>query len=69
MDKKISAMPSKATPIGADTITILDSADANPSTQNKKALMSSIPISTAVQTALDLKIDNNQSIVNALIFG
>ena len=69
MDKKISAMPSKATPIGADTITILDSADANPSTQNKKALMSAMPISIAAQSALDLKIDNNQSIINALIFG
>lgn len=33
----------KTTPVGADEILLLDSADANPATKNKRALLSSLP--------------------------
>jgi len=52
-DTKISDLPLKASVLGADTITILDSAAGN---ANKKSTASGLPISTAAQTALNLKL-------------
>ena len=52
-NSKISALPSKAVPIGADITNILDSASAN---ADKKITLSSLPISTTAQTALNLKL-------------
>lgn len=52
-DQKISALTSKATPVGADTTVIVDSVGG----LNKKITLSTIPVSTPVQTELDLKED------------
>jgi hypothetical protein len=51
-DTKISALTSKAAPIGADVTNILDSAAGN---ADKKVTLANLPISTATQSALDLK--------------
>ena len=48
---KISALPSKATPVAADTTVIVDSIG----TTNKKITLDSMPISSAVSTALSAK--------------
>jgi hypothetical protein len=61
-DSKISALPTKATPIGADATNILDSAAAN---ADRKITLSSLPISTATQTALNTKMTGNAAIVAA----
>lgn len=50
-DKKISALTAKAAPIGADSLPIVDSVGGT----TKKALLSKLPISDAVQTALNTK--------------
>jgi hypothetical protein len=52
-DTRISALPTKATPVGADITNILDSAAAN---ADKKVTLSSLPVSTATQTAIDAKV-------------
>ena len=39
---KISWLPEKTTPISNDEVTILDGADSNPDTQNKRSLLSSL---------------------------
>lgn len=56
---KISALPSKATPVEADTLPIVDSVDG----LNKKITAGTLPVSTATTTALGLKAD--KSIVRA----
>ena len=61
-DSKISALPTKVTPIGADATNILDSAAAN---ADRKITLSSLPISTATQTALNTKMTGNAAIVAA----
>lgn len=53
-DTKISVLTLKATPIAADVTNILDSAAGN---ADKKVTLGSLPISTATQTALNLKAD------------
>ncbi len=58
-DSKISALTSKATPIGADYIPIVDSV-GTPTT--KRALLSSLPVSTAQQAAIDAVTPNWGSI-------
>lgn len=60
-DSKISALTSKATPIGADITNILDSAAAN---ADKKVTLASLPVSTATQTAIDAKVTD--AIVNGV---
>lgn len=52
-DTKISALPTKATPVSADIIPIVDSVG----TVNKKVTAGSLPISAATQTALNAKQD------------
>lgn len=52
-DSKISALPTKAVPISADILPIVDSTV----TDNKKITIGSLPISTATQTALNAKVD------------
>lgn len=56
---KISALPSKAIPISADTLPIVDSVD----TSNKKITIGTLPISTAAQTALNLKLTKGSSTI------
>jgi hypothetical protein len=51
-DTKISALPSKATPVNADTLPIVDSVG----TTNKKITIGTLPVSTATQTAIDAKV-------------
>jgi len=51
MSSKISDLASKATPVSADTLPIVDSVGG----LNKKITIGSMPISTAQQTAIDLK--------------
>jgi hypothetical protein len=50
-DTKISALTTKATPIGADILPIVDSTN----TSNKKVTIQTLPISDATQTALNAK--------------
>jgi hypothetical protein len=59
-DKKISQLTTKATPVGADVLPIVDSVALD----NKKITLATLPVSVPVQTAID-----NTSIINALIFG
>lgn len=54
-------MPTKAVPISADILPIVDSTV----TDNKKITIGSLPISTATQTALNTKITANAAIVAA----
>lgn len=56
---KISALPSKAIPISADTLPIVDSVD----TSNKKITIGTLPISTAAQTALNLKLTKGSNTI------
>lgn len=51
-NQKISDLTAKATPVGADTTVIIDSAAP---TTNKKITLDTLPISTPVQTALNAK--------------
>lgn len=60
-DSKISALPTKAVPISADILPIVDSTV----TDNKKITIGSLPISTATQTALNTKMTGNAAIVAA----
>lgn len=60
-DSKISALPTKAVPISADILPIVDSTV----TDNKKITIGSLPISTATQTALNAKVTGNAAIVAA----
>jgi hypothetical protein len=60
-DSKISALPTKAIPISADIIPIVDSTV----TDNKKITIGTLPISTATQTALNAKVTANTAIVGA----
>lgn len=53
-DTKISALPTKATPVSADIIPIVDSVG----TVNRKVTAGTLPISTATQTALNAKQDS-----------
>ena len=52
-DQKISALTSKATPVGADVTVIVDSVGG----ANKKITLTTMPISTAMQSALDAKLN------------
>lgn len=56
---KISALPSKAIPISVDTLPIVDSVD----TSNKKITIGTLPISTATQTALNLKLTKGSNTI------
>ena len=60
-DSKISALPTKAVPISADILPIVDSTV----TDNKKITIGSLPISIATQTALNTKMTGNAAIVAA----
>lgn len=60
-DSKISALPTKAVPVSADILPIVDSTV----TDNKKITIGSLPISTATQTALNTKMTGNATIVAA----
>jgi hypothetical protein len=60
-DLKISQLPTKATPIAADIVPIVDSVD----TTNKKITIGTLPISTATQTALNAKVTGNTAITGA----
>ena len=60
-DSKISALPTKAVPISADILPIVDSTV----TDNKKITIGSLPISTATQTALNTKMTGNAAITGA----
>ena len=51
-DIKQSALPTKTTPVTGDKALIIDSADGN---KSKNVTLGSLPISTATQTALNLK--------------
>lgn len=56
--KYASDLPAKTIPVGADSVTINDSQDLNTSNsrpKSKKVLLQSLPISAAVQTALNGK--------------
>lgn len=55
-DQKISQLTTKATPVSNDTTVIVDSAAP---TTNKKINLASFPISTAVQNALDAKLESS----------
>lgn len=56
-DTKISALPTKAVPIGADILPIVDSVGIS----SKKITIATLPISTSTATALDLKLDLSSS--------
>lgn len=60
-DSKISALPTKAVPVSADILPIVDSTV----TDNKKITIGTLPISTATQTALNAKVTANAAIVAA----
>ncbi len=60
-DSKISALPTKAVPVSADILPIVDSTV----TDNKKITIGTLPISTATQTALNAKVNANAAIVAA----
>ena len=51
-DVKQSALATKTTPVTGDKALIIDSADGN---KSKNVTLGSLPLSTATQTALDLK--------------
>jgi hypothetical protein len=67
---EISAITSKANPIGADYIVIEDSADTN---KKKSATLLTLPIPTLVQNALNLKLNsilaNNTGLPGYLLDG
>lgn len=52
-DKKISQLTTKATPVGADVLPIVDSVALD----NKKITLATLPVSTAQSTAIGLKVD------------
>lgn len=56
MDQKISQLTTKATPVANDTTVIVDSAAP---TTNKKVTLDSLPISSATQSALNAKANDN----------
>ena len=57
----------KATPVGADELLILDSIDTNPSTKNKRVLISSLPVIAGVTKVGDVPNTNNPEPVSSSI--
>lgn len=57
-DQKISQLTTKATPVSADILPIVDSVAGD----NKKVTAGTLPVSTATQTALNAKVNSNSAI-------
>ena len=60
--KKISELPAKTNPVGADEIVLLDSADANVATKNKRATLTAAFSSFGVGGASNIWIAASQMI-------
>lgn len=68
-DKSVDEMPVKASPVGKDKTTVVDSQDINPTTnkpRSKAVELEDLPISIATQAALDLKVNTSAFAINNL---